>query len=125
MTRTGIVKDGSDATIHRRAKDASIEMCADAAADTSGRVGAACTAFNFWWDAPAQECSAIRRGMLGDWLELFDDDHNHSPQNIWPDSHEWVLNTDPDSWATAISGTTNLIEDLLRSPDLDVVRLRA
>jgi hypothetical protein len=53
----------------------------------------------------------------------FHGDHVYSPQNIWPDTHEWVLNTDPDAWATAISGAPDLIDDLLRSPQLDAVRL--
>ncbi len=41
-----------------------------------------------------------------------------SPQNVWPDDRSWVLYTDSNAWATLISGSTDLIEDILHCPDL-------
>lgn len=66
----------------------------------------------------------ILRGPLGASDELFDrPGYLQSPHNLWPDDHTWVLHTDDDAWCTAISGTTDLIEDILACADLEAVRL--
>ena len=88
---------------------------------TPGREAAVCTAFN-WAFGPSDPASDTRRGALGAWPELYDDDDPYSPQNLWPETHDWVLNTDPDSWATSISGSSALIDELIRSPHLEAVR---
>ena len=88
---------------------------------TTGGDAALCTAFHMA-AGPSLVDSDILRGPLSAWPELFRTDHLYSPQNIWPDTHEWVLNTDPDTWATAISGPTALIEDLLATQTLETFR---
>jgi hypothetical protein len=66
----------------------------------------------------------VLRGPLHAWNELFDrPEYGLSPQNLWPDDHQWVLETDVDSWATEISGSTQLIEDIIASPHLEAIRL--
>ena len=89
---------------------------------TTGRDSAMCTAY--WYDfAVDDDAPPIMRGPLGAWREVFDrDDRRCSPQNIWPDSHQWVVNTDYDSRATAVSGPAGLTAELLRSPALETVR---
>ena len=83
--------------------------------------GSMCTVFH-WEVGPRIVDSDVLRGPLSAWPELYRNNTFYSPQNIWPDTHQWVLDTDPDSWATSISGPTELIEDLMRSPLLEVLR---
>ena len=87
-----------------------------------------CTAFYYWLPVADPRPGAptvpnVRRGPLGAYEELFDGPWYCSPQNLWPDDHKWVLQTDWDSWATAVSGPTALIEDIIASPALEAVRL--
>ena len=87
-----------------------------------------CTAFYYWLPVADPRPGAptvpnVRRGPLGAYEELFDGPSYCSPQNLWPDDHKWVLQTDWDSWATAVSGPTALIEDIIASPALEAVRL--
>lgn len=86
-----------------------------------------CTAFYYWLQVADPRPGAptspnVLRGPLGAYEELFDRPRYWSPQNVWPDDLRWVLQTDWDSWATAVSGPTALIDDIIASPALEAVR---
>lgn len=45
----------------------------------------------------------------------------HSPSILWPDDHAWVLATEIDFDSTLVAGTTALVRELLRTPNLEVL----
>lgn len=69
--------------------------------------------------------SNVQRGPLGAaWSELYEQcQFVAPPQNLWPDDHSWVLETDLDGYMTAVSGTASLAEDLLACTALETFRL--
>lgn len=48
-----------------------------------------------------------------------------SPSILWPDDHSWVLATEIDYDSTLIAGTRELIGELLQTPGLEVLPIRA
>jgi len=42
-----------------------------------------------------------------------------SPSNFWPDDRSWLVYTDWDLWATKVSGSHPLIEDLIADPGIE------
>lgn len=48
-----------------------------------------------------------------------------SPSILWPEDHAWVLATEIDFDSTLVAGTAALIRELLRTPGLEVLPLRA
>ena len=44
--------------------------------------------------------------------EASEDDHVFTPANIWPTDRSWLVYTDYDLWATKVSGSTELINEL-------------
>jgi hypothetical protein len=85
-----------------------------------------CTAYYFVIMAygPLGRAPNIYRGRLGDADDLIarPEVNYNSPHNLWPDDHSWVLHTDYDAWYTKISGTTDLIQAIANSPDLETLR---
>jgi len=48
-----------------------------------------------------------------------------SPNLLWPEDHAWVLASEIDFDSTLIAGTTALISELVRTPGLEVLPIRA
>lgn len=48
----------------------------------------------------------------------------HSPSILWPDDRAWVLATEIDFDSTLVAGTTALVQELVRTPGLEVLSLR-
>jgi hypothetical protein len=48
----------------------------------------------------------------------------NSPNLMWPADHAWTVTTNIDSEWTGVGGTARLVEDLLATPGLEVVRTR-
>ena len=46
-----------------------------------------------------------------------------SPSILWPDDHSWVLATEIGFDSTLIAGTRALVDELMRSPGLEVVAI--
>lgn len=44
-----------------------------------------------------------------------------SPSILWPDDHSWMLASEIDFDSTLVAGTTALIQELMRRPDLEVL----
>jgi hypothetical protein len=65
----------------------------------------------------------VLRGPLGAYEQLYAGPTYWSPQNLWPDDHRWALVTNWNGWATAVSGPTALVEDLIAAPGLEAIRL--
>ncbi|NRQ49890.1 hypothetical protein [Aeromicrobium stalagmiti] len=48
----------------------------------------------------------------------------NSPNLMWPADHAWFVTTPIDGTWTGVGGTSDLVDDLLREPRLEVVRQR-
>ena len=88
-----------------------------------------CTASHLQWTSRlipqgAQDIPYVFRGRLGDVDALpAHPDYRGTPRNLWPDDRTWAIYTSYDFWATRVSGPTDLIEQLLADPLLEVDRL--
>ncbi|MCW2540785.1 MAG: hypothetical protein JWN95_2510 [Frankiales bacterium] len=87
-----------------------------------------CTAYYVQWASfpePGQpEPPSLFRGRLDDVQALTrNPSWKWSPQNVWPDDHSWVVYTDYDLWATRVSGSTAMLEQLSEDSFLEIARL--
>lgn len=53
--------------------------------------------------------------------EAAEDDQVFTPANIWPPNKSWLVYTDYDLWATKVSGSTELINELRSNPVLETL----
>ena len=47
-----------------------------------------------------------------------------TPNLLWPDDHAWCLATEVDLDSTVVGGTRALVDQLLATPDLEVLEVR-
>lgn len=66
----------------------------------------------------------LMRGPLPAVLPLFDAAGGQSPALWWPESRTWLVSTEVDAFSSYVGGPVGLIEGLLRSEDLESVRIR-
>ncbi|NDK32525.1 hypothetical protein [Nesterenkonia haasae] len=70
------------------------------------------------FDAGAKDFADERWPERAPWVD--DSLWAQSPSIIWPDDHAWVLATELDFDSTLIAGSTALVQDLVRTPGLEV-----
>ncbi len=59
---------------------------------------------------------------LDDWDELFKTPFNSAPNFVWPTDHRWCVASDVDPHWAGIGADVDVIDQLVASSDLDVVR---
>jgi hypothetical protein len=86
--------------------------------------GTRCLAFYTPWAMHPSGSPYLLDGSLGNAAALIDNPSAFgSPQNFWPESQEWFVYTDYDLQASRISGSPELIAELLANDDLDCENL--
>jgi hypothetical protein len=63
----------------------------------------------------------LMRGPLPAVLPLFDAAGSQSPALWWPEGRSWLVSTEVDAYSTYVGGSAYLIEDLLRSDEIEAV----
>jgi streptogramin lyase len=63
----------------------------------------------------------LMRGPLASAVSLHDAAGSQSPALWWPDSRAWLVSTEVDAFSTYIGGPTALIDELLRSVEIEAV----
>jgi hypothetical protein len=66
----------------------------------------------------------LMRGPLQAVFPLFDSAGTQSPALWWPESRSWLVSTEVDVYSTYVGGSGNLIDDLLRSEEIEALPVR-
>ena len=83
-----------------------------------------CLAYFTPWTSRNQLVRFLLRGRLENAADLIDQpDRVGSLQSLWPTDRSWFVFTDYDLWASRVSGTTELINDLVAEDVLEAGRL--
>jgi hypothetical protein len=70
----------------------------------------------------SHDMHTVYRCELGDLLHLYDD-QDGSPGNFWPEDRTWLVYTDQDLWASKVSGSRELIEQVKTDGELETIEL--
>jgi hypothetical protein len=93
------------------------------AAQTSGGMAAHCFAFYAALAAGDFEDPVVYACQLGELQELCEEHDSLTPNNLWAADRSWFVYTDYDSCGTKVSGSGELIESIIRDPEVEAMNI--